>query len=85
MQALLYRNVHSRSSTTCTYCHNTAVLTGCVCCAGAGVAVGSGIGFAVMAAAEEEAKAKAGGAAPIAAASVVEKKNGPGRGFAASN
>ena len=49
------------------------------------MAVGSGVGFAVMAAAEEEAKAKAGGIAPIAAASVVEKKSGPSRGFAASN
>ncbi len=54
-------------------------------CAGAGVAVGSGVGFAVMAAAEEEAKSKAGSAGPIAAASVVEKKAAPSRGFAAGN
>jgi hypothetical protein len=43
------------------------------------------VGFAVMAAAEEEAKSKAGSAGPIAAASVVEKKAAPSRGFAAGN
>jgi len=60
-------------------------LLGICTLAGAGVAVGSGVGMAVMAMAEEEAKAKAGSAGPIAAASVVEKKSGPSRGFAAGN
>ncbi|KAK9838343.1 hypothetical protein WJX81_005895 [Elliptochloris bilobata] len=77
----------SRQKHTHTMSHVYVALSllGICTLAGAGVAVGSGVGFAMMAAAEEEAKAKAGSAGPIAAASVVEKKSAPNRGFAASN